>query len=208
MGNKRAFSPHVFWSEREVSVVKEHYPASDYVLLAELLPGRSKRQISNKANLLGLTRIMPPKMTAEQVRESKRLHMERRRENDPQACREYQNRKYHQNRDHYKGKMIAYQKRRFFWRRACKFDGVSARDLASLWKSQRGICALTGRKLNRTAQVDHILPRAKGGGNEIGNLRWVCEEANICKRHMTDEQLHALCGDVMAWIGRRIQESL
>jgi 5-methylcytosine-specific restriction endonuclease McrA len=60
--------------------------------------------------------------------------------------------------------------------------------------------------LSRTAQLDHILPRAKGGGDHISNLRWLCPEANYAKRDLTDEEFFALCGDVIIRIGRRIQE--
>jgi 5-methylcytosine-specific restriction endonuclease McrA len=207
MGNIRSFSSHTRWTESEVSIVRQHYASSDYKTILELLPNRTIGQISNKANMLGIRRAKPPKMTPDQVREAKRLQMAKRREADPEGCRAYQNRKYHQRRGDYLAKMKSYQRRRFFWRRACKLDGVTARDLASLWKSQRGLCALTGRKMDRSAQVDHILPRAKGGGDDIRNLRWVCEEANLSKRHMTDAQFLILCADVMSWIGRRIQEA-
>ena len=59
--------------------------------------------------------------------------------------------------------------------------------------------------MDRSAQVDHILPKARGGSDDLSNLQWVCKEANIAKRHMTDAEFVALCSDVMNWIGRRIQ---
>jgi hypothetical protein len=101
----------------------------------------------------------------------------------------------------------AYFSRRFFWARAMRLRGLgraSAYDLARLWKKQRGRCALTGRRLDRTAQVDHVLSRARGGGDSIENLRWLCKEANLARRELSDEEFLALCGDVMRWIGRRI----
>jgi 5-methylcytosine-specific restriction endonuclease McrA len=83
-------------------------------------------------------------------------------------------------------------------------ERASARDLAAIWKSQRGRCALTGRRLDRTAQLDHKTPRARGGGDEAANLQWLCEAANLAKRDLTDAEFAAMCGEVMRWIGERI----
>lgn len=144
--------------------------------------------------------------SAEETREAKRLHMARKRAADPDAARAYSRSYHHANRDTQLAKMRAYQSRRFFWSRAKKCLGatVHAKELASLWKARRGRCALTGRRLDRTAQIDHVIPRARGGADEIANLRWVCPEVNYAKRDMTDAELLALCADCMAWIGRRI----
>lgn len=144
----------------------------------------------------------------EHIRRTKREHMARKRAADPAAARAYRNAYHAANRDRQTEIMRTYYARRFFWGRAMKLRGVgraSAKDLARLWKSQRGKCALTGRALNRAAQVDHILPRGKGGGDAATNLRWVCAEINYAKRDLTDDQLVALCGEVMNWIGRRIE---
>lgn len=145
--------------------------------------------------------------TADQVREAKRLHMARKWAEDPDGMRAKARAWHHANREHNLGKMRDYYAKRFFWGRAMKLRGegrATTKELASLWKAQRGLCALTGRRLDRSAQLDHISPKARGGGDKIGNLRWVCADVNILKRHLTDEELIALCSDVMAWIGRRI----
>lgn len=105
-------------------------------------------------------------------------------------------------------KMRDYYARRFFWGRAMKLRGrnrATATDLAKLWIKQRGLCALTGRRLNREiAQVDHILPKKRGGTDEASNLRWVCKEVNFARRELTDTEFIALCNDVMSWIGQRL----
>lgn len=36
--------------------------------------------------------------------------------------------------------------------------------------------------------LDHILPRAKGGNNDLSNLRFVTYFENMCKRDMTIEE--------------------
>ena len=96
------------------------------------------------------------------------------------------------------------QKRRFFQYRAKHFNGshktfLTAKQLWSLWKSQRGKCALTGRKLTLEVypEVDHIIPKSKGGTHEINNLRWVIKSINRIKRDTLDAEFIALCRDVV-----------
>jgi 5-methylcytosine-specific restriction endonuclease McrA len=137
--------------------------------------------------------------TIEETRRAKRKFMARKRAADPEAARAY-SRKYHRkNGERQRAKMRAYAGRRFFWTKAMKLRGAgkaSCKQLASLWKAQRGLCALTGRTLDRTAQLDHILPKARGGGDGIENLQWACAEANLAKKDLTDEEFLQLCSDV------------
>lgn len=139
-------------------------------------------------------------------RQRKRESMARRRAANPDAARAYQLADYHKNREIRLATMKSYQSRRFFWMRAMKLAGITAKDLASLWRRQRGLCALTGRRLSRAnSQIDHITAKARGGSDELSNLRWVCIEANLAKRELSDAEFAALCSDVMRWIGERIQ---
>lgn len=143
----------------------------------------------------------------EETRRAKREHMARKRAADPEAAREYGRRYHAENREKQTAKMRDYYARRFFWGRAMKLrkkGRASARDLASIWKRQRGCCALTGRKMDRTAQLDHIIPQARGGSDAPGNLQWLCPEANLAKRALTQDEFVALCDSVMRWIGERI----
>ena len=145
--------------------------------------------------------------SAEEIRKAKREGMARLRARDPDAARAKRNAYHARNREAQTAKMRDYYARRFFWGRAMKLRGAGRatfREIARLWKAQRGRCALTGRRLDREAQLDHILPRARGGGDEITNLRWVCNAANLAKRDMTDAEFETLCADVMRWIGERI----
>jgi 5-methylcytosine-specific restriction endonuclease McrA len=144
----------------------------------------------------------------EETREAKRLYMARKRADDPEAARAYGRAHHQRNREKQTATMRAYYARRFFWGKAMKLRGsgrATARELATLWKAQRGRCALTGRRLDRSAQLDHKTAKARGGGDEITNLQWLCEEANLAKRALTDAEFITLCSDVMAWIGRRIE---
>lgn len=88
--------------------------------------------------------------------------------------------------------------RMFYIRAQGLRGGVTAVDLARMWKRQRGLCALTGRRLTRDdAHIDHVLPKSRGGTNELSNMRWVCKDANFAKRGLTDSELFTLCEDVL-----------
>jgi 5-methylcytosine-specific restriction endonuclease McrA len=102
-----------------------------------------------------------------------------------------------------------YNKRRFFFVRAvCIAIRVNDTDEASVlcavlsraWYNQRGRCAYTGRKLDRTAQVDHKTPTSRGGSNNPSNVHWVCAEANWVKKDKTHEEFIGLCADITAYI--------
>lgn len=99
-----------------------------------------------------------------------------------------------------------YRKRRFFMYASNtlkQLTGVRIPALAlwGLWKKQRGRCALTGRTLdartNYNVSLDHGISQCKGGLTELGNLRWVCLEANFAKHKLSDEQFVTLCSDVV-----------
>jgi hypothetical protein len=94
-------------------------------------------------------------------------------------------------------------KKTFFERKArngadMKFSILQAKMLWSLWKEQRGRCALTGVRLNReNSELDHITPRSKGGGNERSNLRWLNKDVNQAKRSLTDSEFILMCKAVV-----------
>ena len=162
------------------------------------------KMAQSKASVMGLAREPKPQRTPDEVREAKRRHMADRRAANPDAVRQYQREYQRTTSRERNARLRAIHARRLFWSRALRLKAITARDLAALWKSQRGLCALTGRKLDRTAEIDHRLPKTRGGGDEITNLQWVTREANRAKRDLTDEEFHALCSDVMRWIGHRI----
>ena len=211
MGSKRNFGCHVRWTDDEKQTLATHYPSSSWEVITDLLPGRTVKQIQGAANLLGLKRPKPPKMSEAERLEKKRVWAAKRREENPELCREQQ-RNYHiRNRERQTEQMRLYAKRRFFWNRARGLKGAgkaTTKDLASLWKTQRGLCALTGRKLDRDAQLDHRLPRARGGSDEISNLRWVCKEVNLAKRDLTDDEFYHLCADMMMWAGLQLEGAM
>jgi 5-methylcytosine-specific restriction endonuclease McrA len=98
----------------------------------------------------------------------------------------------------------ATSKRRYFFnRRAYHFNWkhgskITAKQLASLWRKQRGLCALTGWPLTREAHLDHAIPLALGGLTTIDNLRWLCATANRAKWNMLDSELLLFCHAVIS----------
>ncbi len=97
----------------------------------------------------------------------------------------------------------------FFIRRASSgmYDGTVgiAKTFASLWKEQRGVCALTGTRLTRrNAELDHIIPVSKGGTNDRSNLRWTTKDANQAKRGLSDFDFISLCKAVVDFSENKI----
>jgi hypothetical protein len=92
-----------------------------------------------------------------------------------------------------------YAKRRFFYvRSGSPTVSVAPRELASLWKAQRGYCALTGERLTReNAHLDHVVPVARGGVGTVDNLRWITCDANQAKRSLLDSELFDLCRKII-----------
>jgi 5-methylcytosine-specific restriction endonuclease McrA len=214
MGKLRAFAPHKKWTDAEIEIVKEKYMHSPYDELIKLLPNRNISQIQNKANFLGIQRFKKPKQTKEERLESKRLYMEKKRLMNPSQVRDYQRFIRAKNPERYRKNLRDYYSKRFFWSKAMKLKGdgrATYKQIASLWKMQRGMCYLTNRKLDCSAHLDHIVPKARGGSDSVDNLRWLCAEVNLSKRDLLDDEFIKLCEDVIskrkvAWIGKRIQE--
>lgn len=209
MGVVRKWAPHRRWTDAEVAVLRERYATASLAELEALLPGRGRRMIQCKANGLGLVRQRPAKRTPDQVRAAKRAHMAHRRAADPEAARAYQNGYRAKHRERINAKTRSETARRLFWARALRLrNGITARDLARLWKRQRGLCALTGVRLDRTAEIDHKTPRARGGADVLENLQWVTPVANRAKRDPTDAEFLALCQTCVRWIGARINQQI
>lgn len=111
------------------------------------------------------------------------------------------------NRDRVKEVERRRSKRRFFQRRAsasvCRTKQGDIKELTVaifwLWHKQRGRCALTGKRLDRTAELDHIIPVSKGGLNHPSNLQWLSPEVNQCKNDLTDQEFINICKAVLSY---------
>ena len=204
MGDIQAFAPHKRWSACEVDALTLMYRRAPWDEILAALPGRTRRITMCKANLLGLIRDKPPKMTPDEVRAAKRAGMAAQRAADPEGVRARDRKWVSENRERLNAVRRKWHEVRFFYVRAKRMRGVSASDLARIWKQQRGLCALTGQRLDRTAELDHKMPKCRGGTNARSNLQWVTHAANFAKRDMTVEEFHALCVNCARWVGERI----
>lgn len=65
------------------------------------------------------------------------------------------------------------------------------------------VCYLTGSKINldepKTYSLDHRVPVAHGGSNELENLEICSIEANKAKADLTLDEFYKLCENVLAW---------
>jgi len=65
------------------------------------------------------------------------------------------------------------------------------------------ICYLTGRKINlnnpKEYSLDHLIPIAMGGTNDLDNLEVCCTEANHAKAGLSLEDFYTLCEEILAW---------
>jgi 5-methylcytosine-specific restriction endonuclease McrA len=208
MGEIRAFSKRHRWTQEEEQKLCEVYAVVPREHLPDLFPGLTARVIESKANGLGLFRGKRKARSREEMLRAKREDMARRRQADIDGARARGRAHHFKKHEENKAKQRAYCTRRFFWSRANKLRGegkATHKELAALWKKQRGLCALTGRKLDRNnAHLDHIVAKARGGSDKIDNVRWVCREANLAKRELSDAQFMQLCEAVMRWIGERL----
>lgn len=104
-----------------------------------------------------------------------------------------------------KGRYEEFKTKHFFrWRASSwTFGSITAEEIAGLWKRQRGKCALSGRRLDQTAQLDHILPRSMGGNNHISNLRWVDPLLNQVRGNILDPDFVSICRDVVNTLGEK-----
>jgi DNA-binding CsgD family transcriptional regulator len=71
---------------------------------------------------------------------------------------------------------------------------ATSSQLMALIEQQEYRCALTGLSLTpKVAELDHIVPRSKGGTDEITNLQWLHKRANRMKGTMDNELFIETC---------------
>ena len=83
------------------------------------------------------------------------------------------------------------------------------KDVIEAWGGTKVKCYLTGKEIDIMTdnyQLDHKVPIAKGGTNEISNMRPVLPYANLSKSDMTVEEYLDLCKTVLTNFGYKIEE--
>ena len=98
-------------------------------------------------------------------------------------------------------KSTKWDKEHFFQRRANYIkqqhpgeETASPQELWSMWKAQRGRCALTGVLLRgQEVHIDHKLAKVRSGTGHAHNLRFVTGPANRAKHTLDDAVFYAMC---------------
>jgi 5-methylcytosine-specific restriction endonuclease McrA len=62
--------------------------------------------------------------------------------------------------------------------------GPTPRDLSRLINRFHGCCAYCGIRPDTTLHIDHVVPLARGGSNDLGNLLPACADCNLSKNQM------------------------
>ncbi len=92
-------------------------------------------------------------------------------------------------------------KRRSGWRVKVKFQYTCADVIEKI--GDKPVCYLTGAKIDVTDptlySLDHRVPVAKGGTNDLENLEICLTKANKAKADLTLDEFYKLCEDVLAW---------
>lgn len=190
------------WTKEDIAVLHQMYGKSPQYLVMASLPGRSWQQIYDAASRFRVSVQKPGRLPCEEVLKRKREGMRRQRETKRDEINARNRRRYRDSeevRRTIRQSAVRWRERHFFAYKVRYLDDVLAKDLWSLWKQQRGRCALTGRKLDRGAHIDHKLPKSRGGTSQLDNLQWLSAYANYLKRHLTNEEFLLLCRDVVAW---------
>lgn len=89
-----------------------------------------------------------------------------------------------------------------WWQSKATYIGSIAivKQLQELWENQKGLCALSGLPLipGTNASIDHIVPKSKGGTNDISNLRWVLTSVNSGRHDLSDEEFINICKAIVS----------
>ena len=71
-------------------------------------------------------------------------------------------------------------------------------DLLNIFNLQSGLCPYTNRKLiiGENCELDHKVPRAKGGPDELDNLQWIYFSVNRMKHDLTESEFMELIDEI------------
>lgn len=98
--------------------------------------------------------------------------------------------------------------------RRCGYTrGEFSKIILAIWHKQKGKCAITNLELvpGLNVEVDHIIPRSRGGDNTPGNLRLVHRFVNQIKSNLTDLELknniNIYCPLLIKWAQKEIDNN-
>jgi hypothetical protein len=81
-------------------------------------------------------------------------------------------------------------------------DGSKWIDLKNIFEKQNGMCPYTGRQIQIgvDAELDHIVPVAKGGTSEFENYQWVYNKINMMKLDQMHKDFLCLIKEVCDYL--------
>lgn len=80
---------------------------------------------------------------------------------------------------------------------------MDKKDISEIYRkiTANPFCYLTGTKIDLTDsqsyEFDHIIPKSRGGKNDLNNLGLCTRTANRCKTNLTPEEFLELCKQVV-----------
>lgn len=80
----------------------------------------------------------------------------------------------------------------------CKRMIIPKEIRAQVYERSGGFCALCGKPLTSGFTIDHIVPLARGGTNDISNFQAVHYQCNILKGRFTETEMLPVMGSVLS----------
>lgn len=98
--------------------------------------------------------------------------------------------------DHRVADYVAHRQDRIWRHRGQNFDPVPGTQRYAILARAKGRCEACGvSSMERALQVDHIVPRAQGGSNDLANLQALCSTCNAQKLDRDKTDFHAAHAD-------------
>ena len=72
--------------------------------------------------------------------------------------------------------------------KASPLHSIGTPDLEALYWKQQGQCSYCNDPLCGVADLEHLIPRSRGGQHTLENLVWACPSCNGSKKDKTEEE--------------------
>lgn len=90
-------------------------------------------------------------------------------------------------------KLIAYIENKKMASTSKRNKGIKRKDRQYILDTNDNKCSICGRRFDKKyLHIDHIVPLAKGGRNEISNLQILCVECNLKKKDFIVGDSHSI----------------